>query len=373
MVRSGLLRTVLAVVAAGVLAAALWSVVPTLGQSPPRDDYHPLGISPRDATKLTGEKAELWRADLERHERSLLTPLATRPATLPQRPTSVPEPIPSAIIDRPQPFHMYSFRNAYVGTYEGGFLKIWAGYHLDDPSQGLIVVDTGAHRPPGLERDYYSSPQASGPLRIIAVSGDKVEVTSEDGDALQFDLATRRFSGTSALERCCAVQLDLVRGEDGVQAGSGAERDAMLTADIVLSPGVDSLAAFSFKLVYDDTVLAGRVVGDGTGANPMINEVALGTGWNCSLLTGSGTPDTDAERGAGRGVAFLGCFTDVGVSVPAGTRLATFELHATTSGRASIDLVEVVLGDGNGIEIGRCKFADAEDSLTCAGGEFNAR
>lgn len=286
MLRTTFTRTALVLVMIGLLSAVLWTVVPTLGQTPPRDDYAPYGISSRDATKLTGEKAEMWRAEMERYERALANPGPPRPATPPFRPTPTPEPITPKLIEQPQPFCKCTFRNTYIGPHDGGFVQVWAGYDWSEPSRGVIYVDTGADPRGPRSRDWYYTPSTDGPLRIVSVRGADVELVSEDGGVHHFNLDSRAYSQAPAEERCCAVQLDLMRDENGIQAGSGTDRDVTRTVDIVLSPGVESLAAFSFKLVYDDTVLAGRIVGEGTARTPRSTRKRLGRAGTARCLPG---------------------------------------------------------------------------------------
>jgi hypothetical protein len=121
-----------------------------------------------------------------------------------------------------------------------------------------------------------------------------------------------------------------------------------------------AVAAFTFSVVYDDTVIvAPEVADDGTALddNPDANQAALGDGWDCSVF-GTAFPqgDADPDSGPGHGLAKLGCLSLAGPYTFASTgylALVNFQAQGV-AGTSALALSQVVLDDETPDEIGQC-------------------
>jgi hypothetical protein len=121
-----------------------------------------------------------------------------------------------------------------------------------------------------------------------------------------------------------------------------------------------ALGAFSFHVVYDDTVIRAPEVAD-TGAglddNPDANQAALGDGWDCSAL-GVAFPmgDGDPASGPGGGLATLNCMNLPGPFTFASTgylALVNFQTQGV-AGTSALTLAQVLLNDSVATELGTC-------------------
>lgn len=204
----------------------------------------------------------------------------------------------------------------------------------------------------------------------LATLGTPIEIPLADWDKLDGSLETPPTPAPTG--GCCTLALDLDPATPGIQA-SLATKDAQdVSIDIVLGDNVGNVSAFDVKLIYDDTKLTS--LGNGKGGldgNPDFNDIALGSGWDCSL-SGSPSADTDPETGEGHGVALLSCFaTGAGAPVTSPTTIATLHLHAAAAVSTGITLSDVHLSHDDGTEIGSCNPV-LQVELTCTAATLTA-
>lgn len=84
-------------------------------------------------------------------------------------------------------------RNAWEGAFGGEYLYVLAGASPEDPDQGLIIVDTNDPATGAVSRGVFPAEKNIGPLRILAVSGSQVSLSTSAGEVISFDLATRQY------------------------------------------------------------------------------------------------------------------------------------------------------------------------------------
>ncbi len=353
---------------AGSLAAAAGGVV--LANLEPRTAprFDPLGISPEDATYLPADKRAIWEEKKRRYDEALLSPLPTAANPGGILRTVTPEVWPEGILPDGQ-----GFINAWGAELPDRHLRVYAGRDRANPDIGVVVVrytykDFRASAPPG--NTIIRVPDAHGPLRVVG--GDSfrwVRVLGNSGRGYRLNLATSSLtleSGGNGAGPCCSLAL--------LPAESGAPLNTIVPMDVVLGEDAGDVAAFNFKLVYDDTRLA-PIAGASSNleGNPDFNQQALGPGWSCGLPTNSGTPDIDPATGPGHGVAFLSCFKSADAPlVSTATVIATLSLRVVATGESAITIAEADFGHLNGSEIASCAPVGTFEMI-CAGATINGQ
>jgi len=189
------------------------------------------------------------------------------------------------------------------------------------------------------------------------------EELAPDGHVRQYTVTTT----FEVLPSCCSLQLDMDPATPGVQPAISVSGPQDISVDVVLGNNIGPLAAFNFKLIYDDT----RLSPAGALPDPAVNIAALGSGYACGLPATSGQPDIDPATGAGHGVALLSCFNTQGVTLSAPTVLATLRLHVNASGQSTVTLADAGAGNDQGAELGSCEPVYARE-MTCVGGSVTA-
>lgn len=122
-----------------------------------------------------------------------------------------------------------------------------------------------------------------------------------------------------------------------------------------------SIGAIEFVLNYDPTLESCEDIDCGHGNciddNPDLNEAALGEGWDCDIF---GLEPTCRRDGID-GKAWLACWSIIGPYVsPTGDvsfPLAYLTLNAVGYGVENLTLSNVIVADGNAVEIGTCNPA----------------
>lgn len=142
---------------------------------------------------------------------------------------------------------------------------------------------------------------------------------------------------------------------------------------VCLESPPSAVGAFSFDLIYDDTVILAPEVADAAPAlddNPDANQAALGGAWDCSgFELAFPTGDSDLASGPGHGEATIDCLSLTGPWTFTSTGpLAVIHFEAqSVVGGTELAVENVVIGDKGGAEIGSCNPAVGVP-MTCVNG-----
>lgn len=117
---------------------------------------------------------------------------------------------PTGVVELSSPFRAeeYTLRSVGWQTVVGGErVTLYAGSLGSDPAQGVVVVTTAslpvANRPADLRNEVdpterfaaqaFPAPARDGALEVRSAHGMRVELTSQSGARLAFDVATRKY------------------------------------------------------------------------------------------------------------------------------------------------------------------------------------
>jgi hypothetical protein len=348
-----------------IITAAIGAATIVRGVMPARDSGR-VADDPNDPG-VSSEKKTLTARDEQERADALTRGVPTSANPEHRLRTPTPEAWPTGIREHPNPRDGNIFENSWQNDIDGVHVQVFAGSDRRDRTQGVVEVNKTSMDYKPLDGGGVFRTGPDGPLRIASEKGNRVRIVSAKGEEFEYDASTDTFSTLTT--PCCTLQLDLNSKTAGVQPSVVLGSPGDVSIDVVFGNTASSLASFNFKLVYDDTRMApvdsGASELDG---NPDLNDAVLGKGWSCSLPAGSGTPDIDPEKGPGRGVAFLSCYTTgATVNITGSTVVATLRMHVTASGTTSVDITEATFARPDGTELGSCNPVVVTE-MTCVGG-----
>lgn len=99
--------------------------------------------------------------------------------------------LPADVGPVPLPSRLFSVSNKWLGEVDGAFTALYAGAEVLRPQQGILAVFQPDS--PGNPLRVYRTATALGSLRIAAVRGSTVTLTTPAGGSATFDLSGRRF------------------------------------------------------------------------------------------------------------------------------------------------------------------------------------
>ena len=152
------------------------------------------------------------------------------------------------------------------------------------------------------------------------------------------------------------------------------------------NPNAVAVAAFGYKILYDDTIVVapevadvGTALDDNPDANAGVTTYTsptypntLGTGWDCSGGVGAFPKgNTNPSPGDGNGAAFSGgCSSAAGPNTLLTGVLGVVTFNVLTTAPATLTLSAASVTDDNLAEIGSCN-PSVDVPMTCDGGVVN--
>jgi len=100
--------------------------------------------------------------------------------------------------EAPLPSSEYRFTSRWVGVIGDEYVVVHAGALSSNIRQGILAIFTYSRRDTSAPSsfDVYPSPSPMGAVSIISAKGTHLELQSESGDPLSFDVLSRLFSET---------------------------------------------------------------------------------------------------------------------------------------------------------------------------------
>lgn len=182
-------------VLASVATTGLVFLTTRLGQG--QEGQAQLGRSAKTAVSespsLPPEKAEVWGPSQPGGAGAKRAQKPANPGLLPT-PTSSPlsdSDWPTGIFDDGEfPDSEYRFVNRWTGLMGDDHISVYAGAYTNDSGQGVVLVKIASLDLTDVTVSVYATPSRSGSVRIDAVDGLEVTLSSVEGATFVFDAET---------------------------------------------------------------------------------------------------------------------------------------------------------------------------------------